>query len=234
MNRKKTCVCIFLVGLWITNPLGAAVGVKAGIGWSGLLSTAEGFKHYLGYEVGGLSGKVLLGYQAGFFTTFNLSRKLQVQPEIFYALRGFDGSTTYLYDDIVYKIKIPYIELPLLLKFRIWTRKAFSAAIFTGFYTAMKLKAEKQSRIWKVEEKTSLENVKKFDYGLMLGFCGEADSGRGRVLLELRSGFGLKNVMEAPPGTIRLRPGDVRMRNVYVSILIGYGYEHESHHDTNL
>jgi len=222
-GRRMPTICLILAGLWLANPLRAATGFKSGICFSGQAST-EGFQHFLGYEMGGLSGGALLGFQAGFFKTFDLSRRLQVQSEIFYALRGGDGSTTFLYDDIVYRIKIHYVEFPLTLKFRVWGRGAFSAAVFAGPYAALKLKAEKKTRIWRVEESTPLENVKKLDYGVILGLAAEYDGRLGRVLLELRSGYGLGNSMEAIPGAIRLHPGKDAMRNVYVAVLMGIGF----------
>ena len=164
------------------------------------------------------------GFQVGFFKAFDLSRRLQLQPEIFYAQRGIDASMTTIYDDIVYKFKISFVELPLALKYRMWSRGAFSAAVFAGPYVALKLKAEKRSRIWKEEESARLNNVKTFDYGIILGLCGEHQSRLGRLLLELRAGYGLKNIMEAPPGAVRLSPGRDTIRNAYLSILVGYGF----------
>jgi len=216
-------ICLILAGLWLANPLRAAAGFKGGISFSGLAST-QGFRHFLGYEMGGLSGGALLGFQAGFFKTFNLSRRLQVQSEIFYALRGGDSSTTFVYDDIVYRIKISFVEFPLTLKFRVWSRGAFSAAVFAGPYAALRLKAEKKTRIWRREESTPLENVKMLDYGVILGLGGEYDGRRGRVLLELRSGYGLGNAMEAIPGAIRLHAENEAMRNIHVAVLVGYGF----------
>jgi len=202
----------------------AAAGVKAGIALSGLTSTAEGFQYYLGYELGGLSVGVLQGFQAGFFKAFDLSRRLQLQPEIVYALRGGDASTTTLYDDIVYRIRISYVEFPLLLKYRMWSRGAFSVAVFAGPYAALKLKAEKCSRIWNEEESARIENVKTFDYGIILGLSGEHQSRLGRVLLDLRAGYGLNNIVAPLPGAIPIHSGQDTIRNAYLSILVGYGF----------
>ena len=223
-NRPRLpAIGLILAGLWLALPLRAATGFKGGICFSGLAPTA-GFRHFLGYELGGLSGGALLGFQAGFFKTFNLSRRLQLQPEIFYARRGGDSSTTFVYDDIVYRIKISFIEFPLTLKFRVWSRGAFSAAVFAGPYAALRLKAEKKTRIWRREESTPLENVKELDYGVILGLGSEYDGRRGRVLLELRSGYGLGNAMEAIPGAIRLHEEKEAVRNVHVAVLVGYGF----------
>jgi len=221
---KRLIICFSILGLMFTKPLGAAIGIKGGMSLSGLLSSTGDFRHILGYEMSGLSMGNLTGFQVGFFKTFDLSRRLQIQPEISFALRGGDGSKTFIYDDIVYKIKIFYVEFPLILKYRIWTRGAFSTRIFAGPYVALKLKAEKQTIIWKEEGKTALENVKKFDYGLLLGLGGEYDIGSGQVLLELRSGLGLKNIMGVPSGTISLYPERDHIRNFYFSVMMGYAF----------
>ena len=223
-KMKKLIIFLFVLVLMLIRPLGAAIGIKGGMSLSGLLSSTEDFRHVLGYEMNGLTMGNLTGFQAGFFKTFDLSGRLQIQPEISFALRGGDAGSAFIYDDIVYKIKIYYAEFPLIFKYRIWTKGAFSAGIFSGPYAALKLKAEKQTVIWKVEEKTALDNVKTLDFGLLLGLGGEYDIGSGQVLLELRSGFGLKNMMEVLPGTIRLYPDKDNIRNFYFSVLMGYAF----------
>jgi hypothetical protein len=208
----------------VTIPLEADIGVKGGMSLSGVLSSTGDFRHVLGYEIDGLPMGNLWGFQVGFFKTFDLSRRFQIQPEIFYTLRGGDASERYIYDNIIYKIRIFYIEFPLLLKFKIVAGRSFSTAILAGPYAALKLKAEKQTRIWNEEEVTALQNVKTFDYGLLLGLGVEYDIGFGRVLLDLRSGLGLNNIMDVPSDTIRLYADKDRIRNFYASILAGYAF----------
>lgn len=224
LKMDKMIISFLILGLLLAKPLGAEIGIKGGMSLSGLLSSTGDYRHVLGYEMNGLTGGILMGFQAGFFKTFDLSHRLQIQPEISFALRGGDAGSTFIYDDIVYKIKIYYVEFPLIFKYRIWTKGAFSAGIFSGPYAALKIKAEKQTVIWKVEEKTALDNVKTLDFGLLLGLGGEYDIGSGRVLLELRSAFGLKNMMEVLPGITRLYPDKDHIRNFYFSVIVGYGF----------
>jgi len=208
----------------LTIPLKADIGVKGGMSLSALHSSRGDFRHVLGYEWGGLSMGNLWGFQVGFFKTFDLSRRFQIQPEIYYTLRGGDGSATFVYDDIIYKLNIFYVEIPLILKYKIVAGRTFSSAVFAGPYAALKLKAEKQTRIWNEEDATALQNVKTFDYGLILGLGAEYDIGSGRLLLDLRSGLGLNNIMDVPPDTIRLYPEKDHIRNLYASVLIGYAF----------
>lgn len=224
LKMDKMIISFLILGLLLAKPLGAEIGIKGGISLTGLLSSTGDFRHVLGYEINSLTMGNLLGFQAGIFKAFDLSYRLQIQPEIFFALRGGDAGSTFVYDDIVYKIKIYYVEFPLILKYRIWTKGAFSAGIFAGPYAALKLKAEKQTVIWKVKKKTALDNVKTLDYGLVFGLGGAYDLSSGQVLLELRSGFGLKNMMDVLPGTIRLYPDKERTRNFYFSVIVGYGF----------
>ena len=113
---------ILFLGLLLTNPLGATIGIKGGISLTGLLSSTGDFRHVLGYEINSLTMGNLMGFQAGIFKVFDLSGRLQIQPEISFALRGGDAGSNFVYDDIVYKIKIYYVEFPLILKYRIWTK----------------------------------------------------------------------------------------------------------------
>ncbi len=224
-TRAKPILILSALGLIFTVPLRAEIGVKGGMSLSGLQSSTGDYRHVLGYEASGLSwGKFFTGFQAGFFKTFDLSKRFQIQPEISYALRGGNSSTTYLYDDIVYKVNISYVETPVILKYKILAGRAFSSAVFAGPYAALKLKAEKQTRIWKEEEVTTLPNVRSFDYGLILGLTVECALGSGRALLDVRSGVGLNNIMDVLPDTIRLSTDKDHIRNLYVSVLMGYAF----------
>ena len=225
---KRGILCLPILsalGLILTMPLSAEIGVKGGMSLSGLQSATGDYRHVLGYELDGLSGgRVLKGFQAGLFRTFDLSRRFQVQPEISFALRGGNGGTTYLYDDIVFKVNISYVEVPLILKYKIVAGRTFSSAVCAGPYAALKLKAEKRTRIWKEEETTPLPNVRSFDYGVILGLTVEHAFGSGRALLDLRSGVGLNDIMDVLPETIPLYPDKDHIRNLYVSVLVGYAF----------
>jgi len=215
---------VFVLSLMLALPSKADIGVKGGVSFSALRSSTGDFRHVLGYEWSGLSMGNLWGFQVGFFKSFDISRRFQVQPEMNYALRGGDGSTTFVYDDIVYKIKIFYVEVPLILKYRIVAGRSFSTAILAGPYAALKLKAERRTRIWDEKAATAIQNVRTLDYGLLLGLGVEYALGSGRVLLDLRSGVGLNNIMDVPPDTVRLYPEKDRIRNLYASALIGYAF----------
>ena len=222
---KRPTLTLSALGLLLTMPLSAEIGVKGGMSLSGLQSSTGDYRHVLGYEMSGLSGgRVLTGFQAGLFKTFDLSRRFQIQPEINYTLRGGNGSTTYLYDDIVNKVNIFYVETPLILKYKIVAGRPFSSAVFAGPYAALKLKAEKQTKIWKEEEVTTLPNVRSFDYGVILGLTVEYALGSGRALLDLRSGVGLNNIMDVLPDTIPLYPDKDHIRNLSISVLVGYAF----------
>jgi hypothetical protein len=224
-TRKRPILILSALGLIFTMPLRAEIGVKGGMTLSGLQSSTGDYRHVLGYEMSGLSGgKPLMGFQVGLFITFDLSRRFQIQPEIYYTLRGGDHSTTYLYDDIVYKVKIFYVEIPVILKYKIVAGRTFSSAVCAGPYAAFKLKAEKQTRIWKEDEVTTLPNVRSFDYGLILGLTVEYAIGSGRAHLDLRSGLGMNNIMDVLPDTVRLYPDKDHIRNLYISILAGYAF----------
>jgi len=222
--RWKWLVLVFFVlVVMANNPLGAVVGIKGGMSWSGMLSATGDYRHFLGYEMGGLShGGFLAGFQGGLFTSFDLSLRFQIQPEILYAVRGGDGSQTYIYDEIIFKAKLRYLEFPLLLKYRVLAGRAFSPVVIFGPYAALKLKTEKETRIWKVKEIAELENVKNIDFGMLLGLGVDFDFSPGRALLEVRCGFGLHSIMNALPGTVSLYEDRDHIRNVHLSAMIGY------------
>jgi hypothetical protein len=221
---KRILAFLLVLICLLIKPLSARIGIKAGIGLSGLLSSTGDFRHVLGYEMSGLSMGNLTGFQFGLFRTWALSKRLQIQPEMIYALRGGDASQAFVYDNIVYKIKIFYVEFPVLLKYRILTKGVFCPVLYAGPYAALKLKAQKQSRIWNTQEVAALGNVKTIDYGFLIGLGGEYDLGFGRVSIELRSSLGLKNIMSVPSDYIRLYTEKDFIRNFHVSVMMGYAF----------
>jgi len=89
----------------------------------------------------------LLSYQIGVFKSFSLSEKFNIQPELFYTVRGGDASEDFLFENVIFKMKISYLEFPLLLKYRIPVTSKSKLVLFWGPYAAFKLKAKKCTEI---------------------------------------------------------------------------------------
>jgi hypothetical protein len=213
-----------LLILFSTNTLFAGIGIKGGFCLSGLHSATGDFRHFLGYEIDWLTMGNLKGFQIGVFNTFDISTHFKFQPEIYYSIRGGDASETFLFERIKFKVRINYLEFPLLLKYEIPLKGRFIPELFLGPYAALKLSAKKHKEISGKKETTDLENVKTFDYGVVFGGGIEVNIGSGQLILEIRSSYGLNNIMTMPEGFIRLYDDKDFVRNFSFSVLTGYKF----------
>lgn len=219
------CIRLCLLIVFSTNTLFAGIGIKGGVSLSGLLSATGDFRHFLGYEIDWLSMGNLKGFQIGVFKTFDISKHFKFQPEIYYSVRGGDASETFLFERIKFKVRINYLEFPLLLKYEIPLKGRFMPGLFLGPYAALKLSAKKRTEIWGRKEATDLESVKSLDYGAVFGGGIEVHIGSGQLILEIRSSYGLKNIMLMPEGFIRLYDEKDFVRNFSFVIMTGYKFK---------
>lgn len=166
----------------------------------------------------------LLSYQIGVSQSFSLSDKFQIQPELFYSVRGGDAGEEYLFESVIYKIKMTYLEIPLLFKYRIPVISNLKLVLYLGPYAALRLKAQKHTEIWGEKEDSDLPNVKNYDYGIVLGIGTEFKLRSGSLILELRSNWGLADILTMPAGYIRLYEEKDSIRNFAVVFITGYQF----------
>ena len=116
----KYIILIIIVFLMLIAPLKSQVGVKGGITISDIIFAVDGQTPYLGYDINYLTHRLpFLTYQFGFFKTYELNNKIDFQPELLFIKKGLNYSMDLLYDDITYIIRIHYVEVPLLLKYKL-------------------------------------------------------------------------------------------------------------------
>ncbi len=224
---KKSILGIVLFSLSVlfsSNALFAGIGIKGGVGISGLNSATGDFRHFLGYEMSWLSMGNLRIFQVGVFQSFDISKNLKFQPELFYSLRGGEASADFLFGKVRYQVVIHYLELPLLAKVEIPIKGNFLASLLLGPYAALKLSAKKISDFWGEKETGNLPNVKSLDYGAIVGGGVEVPLGSGRWVVELRFSYGLNNMMAIPEDFIRLYEDQDFLRNFAGVIMTGYRF----------
>lgn len=226
--KKKVVISISfcLISLFFNNVLFAGIGIKGGVSVAGILSTSYDYTPFLGFDVSFLQGKdnrPLWSFQVGMFNTFKISRYFDFQPEIFYSVRGLDFSDSYMYR-ITYKVKINYIELPLLLKYKIPLKGSLKPNIFFGPYVALNISAKKITEIWKKKEISDLKNVKKLDYGLVFGGCTRFDLFSGKLIFDIRLNLGLAGIMTKHEDYLEYFNSDASARNLVIVVMTGFQF----------
>jgi hypothetical protein len=139
-------------------------------------------------------------------------------------LQGLNYNTPYLYDDIVFKMNLTYLQLPLLLKCKIFLREKRHSGLVAGPYAALKLFGNKITEVEGVRERTAIANARSMDLGIVAGYAVDFQLPKGQLEVAFRTTFSLVNMMDRIEGDIPAYYGPSRdyARNINVSILVGY------------
>jgi len=215
------CLVLYLVSNGAVNNLYAQIGFKIGMSNSSLSISENDGRPFLGYEVDWLIRHELLGVQIGIFKDFEISKHFGVQAEIFHVRRGMDASTHFLFDDIDYKVKLDYIEIPVEIKLKLPLTKSITTGLLAGPYFAFKIGAKRHSQIDGITECIKLNNVHNFDYGFIVSLFSDIVIRKLNFVLELRYNHGLSNIMDPLKNSVRISEEDGTIKSKSAIILMG-------------
>jgi hypothetical protein len=129
------------------------------------------------------------GIVVGGFVTFPVGAHFAVQPEVLYSQKG--AQSTFLGADV--KIKIDYVETPILLKYSTSGSGGTSFYVFGGPSLGFKVAAESTASFsGETEEDDISEDIKSFDVGVVFG----AGVQLGRFSVDGRYTLGFTNISE--------------------------------------
>jgi hypothetical protein len=156
---------------------------------------------------------------------FFIGDQLGLQPEIHYSIKGFDARETDQGQDISSKYKISYIEIPLLLSYKLPLRGRIKPGLVIGPYFGFAHKVKEVQTIFGSNEERELgDNLKKTDVGLVFGGNVRYSLGRVTVILAARYSLGLvtisKNIQEV---AYDFQSFDT-IKNRTLSIRLGIGF----------
>lgn len=222
---KKT-VLILILFLFFANNIHSQIGVKVGVSLSGLLSSnSDDFRPLLGNEIDWIQygeSRPIIGIQLGVFYRIKISDYFDFQPEINFVQRGYYFDQTPLYDTR-YKVEINYIELPLIIKYKV-PISTFNLNFCTGSFAAIKLSANRELVYEGRQDIKPLNSVENFDFGIVAGLGSDINLGSGQVVLELRANYGLYNMMVQPENYIDLYEEPIKVKNVGLALTTGYRF----------
>jgi hypothetical protein len=231
MKTSYGLLLIMLLLMLAQSPTLAQVGIKGGIFSSDITFITKGQTPYLGYEISTLEHKVpRITYQIGLFTYIPMSERLFLQPELLYISQGLNYSTKYLYDDIQYKIRINYVQLPLLFKYINKRDKKLQTGFMFGPYGAIKTDAKTIRKYNDQKNTQTLKQVHDTDWGIILSLLLEMNHDKDKINFELRTTYSLFNMMDRIEGYIPMADGPKRAyaRNVSLGIHLAYCFTSQS------
>jgi hypothetical protein len=220
--KKLSVICLVLVFGFVfsQNVYPDGYGIKAGVNFADLSNSQNPILEMFGIRFG-----TKIGIIAGAFYRIDLTDSFAIQPELYYSQKGTKASgegslygAPYSYD---FSFRLDYIEIPILMKYRIPTRGKFTPSIFAGPYVAFKASAKAvltvESGGVKQTQEVDIEKVKTMDFGLAVGANLDFDIGHSSIIFDIRYSVGLLKISEYE--------NDPEMKNSAFTLMLGYAFK---------
>ncbi|RNI23387.1 porin family protein [Rufibacter latericius] len=179
----------FVAALFTTYFAQAQEGIKLG------LKAGGNFSNLTGKDADDDS-EYVFGFHGGAFLDYGISDMVSIRPELLYTLKGAKGEIKEDDMDYTEKLRMHYLELPLLVRINTGSPGLFFEAgpTFSYLLTA-KATAEGEIDGEEIDEsETVTETFKKLDIGYAAGLGYQLGSGLG---LGLRYVGGLSKIIDA-------------------------------------
>lgn len=216
-------VLITLIAVPVSAQERPEFGLRLGFGFAthstentGLVSIIRDIEVPVDYT-DDFDAKMKTGFQIGGFVTLNLGPSFALQPEFLYTTKGVkvegartfsDGtnSISYAVDE---DIKFTYLEIPILLKYRIPAKGSLRPSLFAGPSLAFKLSAKEDMALtvtqsdgvdeesMNVSGSPDISNATSSDIGLVFGGDVKLKAGSANFILDVRYTFGTSKVFES-------------------------------------
>ncbi len=196
-----------------------AGGVRAGLAIADLTGDDAGFTYI--DEMGEQRQKEYgskMGFSAGAFLMVDIFENFAVQPEVLYTMKG--GKTEVELGGVTYTIteSLNYLEIPVLVKYKIPTPGSLAPNLFFGPALAITLSAE-----MKIEGDGSeaVDDIKDYckgtDFGIVLGGGLDFGVGTGKIMVDGRYTLGLTVIDDTE--------AKADVKNSVFAIMVGYCFQ---------
>ena len=178
----------------------AAVGVKAGMNFSNLNFEGDGATVNLDQRK---------GFVGGLFVVWPATSRVALQTEALYSQKGAQMEE----DGASGKIKLDYVDVPVLARFSSPVSGGTSFHVFAGPSFSFRVSAKAESSFEDEDESEDIDDdVERFD----LGFVAGAGLEFGRFVVDGRYTWGLSNINKNKDET-----DDVKIKNRVFAVMAG-------------
>ena len=233
MKRFSVMILVMVLGLvftWDLHP--KRFGIKSGANFANVYNVEDSLDY-----------KTRTGFIVGAFYRFDLNNHLAIQPEAYFSMKGtkvgsvetynyLGGTVTEIYD---YTFKLNYLEIPVLLKYKIQTRGKLKPSLFLGPCMAFKVSA-RLTGSYKYEENYAylgesgyvsyaadideeLDEVKTTDFGLIIGAGLDIEMGSSSLVIEARYNWGLTGLSKFADAS------DPGAKNAAFTLMMGIAFK---------
>ena len=233
MKRLSVMVLVMVLGLVFTQDLHPkGFGIKSGANFANVYNVEDSLDY-----------KTKTGFIVGGFYRFDLNNHLAIQPEAYFSMKGsravgedtysyYDSTVTTAYD---YTLKLNYLEIPVLLKYKIPSGGKVKPNLFIGPSVAFKLSA-RLTGSYKYQETyassdysgyysyaTSIDEevdaVERTDFGLVFGAGLDIEMGSSSLVIEARYNLGLTGLSKFADAS------DPGAKNAAFTLMMGIAFK---------
>jgi len=222
---KNMILISILICISFTSPIYCQTGINFGAGISDIAYQLNGEKVYMGYEINTLTHDLpSFSYYVSLSQSFMSQCRVHPIVEFQYARVGVNYSTTYLFDDLKYYIRIHYLKLPVLLQFNFSMKNGNNSGIVLGPYVAYRLLANRLLTVQGETDRKKVDNVKPLDAGLLVGYRHDFNLADLPLSAGGNISYSVVNMMTPIDGVIMRYDGPEKeyVRNITIMLSVGY------------
>lgn len=230
MKKLTLAVCILMLFALCAYaqdaPLAKGVigkGIEAGVVLGNLTgSDAKGMMADLSGEDIAAEKKMLLGFGGGAFVTYGFTPMFAIQPEVLYMMKGAKYEATVDGTAYTMKVKLSYLEVPVLLKVMPQMKGNIKPNFFAGPYAAFLLSAK--ATLDPVPEGEDGEadlkdDMKSIEFGFTVGAGLDFAMNKGKITLDGRYDLGMNKLADIED--IDEQP---EIKTGTISVMVGYSF----------
>jgi hypothetical protein len=167
----------------------------------------------------------LAGYKAGFSYSLNLGNNLSLQPELMFSQKKYEYIPYYGYIIPEKKLRdrVQYIEIPVLLKYRVIPDGRTCPTLFFGGYVAFR--TNRKSYLDDPEIGYPYRKYSDVDTGIILGVGFDHKEGKTTWIFDIRAnlGFGwVQKIEQNHLSSFNFEPEKNNTKSI--SAMIGIGF----------
>jgi hypothetical protein len=160
------------------------------------------------------------GFLGGALLRIDTGPRFGLQVELLYVTKGGRENTEKRPGDISDQLKLTYLEIPLLLKFRLATSGGVRPEIFAGAALSFELSCTYDDFPEGVSaERDCTEagiDTRSVDLGGVFGIALDVPAGSGSVVIDARGEVGLRSLDDSA--------ADLDYYNRFLSLMVGYRF----------
>lgn len=212
MKLKTAIKAAFLAALLAPGSPAPAAEVSGG------LKTGMNVSDLVGADAGG-DKSARAGFAFGGYLIFPLkTASFRIQTECLYTEKGAVYKGDVLGSHFESRVKLSYLELPVLARFDIESRSGAKPAFLIGPAFGVKIGARAESHSIGWSDDGNIDNVRPIDLGAVIGGTVDIPAGRGAITLDARYTRGLATVYESSGGRT------ASVFNSVIAIMLGYRF----------